>query len=252
MPAVSPARIEVRGLTMAPAGEVVQRGLDFEVAPGTILGVVGDSGSGRSLLLRHMAGLHRPAAGDISYDGESFWGGTDADRERMRRRFGVLFQGAVLVSSMTLLENVAVKLRLNTRLVREEAEDVAALRLAIMGLRGYERHYPSQVSETVRTRAALARATALDPDVLFFDEPTTGLDPLAAHRVDDLIRFLRDASGATVVLTTHDLASLFDLADDAVFLDSERKTMIARGRPEELRDRCPDPKVRAFLTRGRL
>ena len=247
-----PARIEVRGLAMTSRGEIVQSGLDFQVAPRSIFAITGDSGSGKSLLMRHMVGLHRPAAGDVMFDGESFWAGTDAERERLRRRFGVVFQGAVLVSSMTLLENVAVKLRTNTSLSGADADEVAALKLAVMGLRGYERYYPSQVTEGVKTRAALARATSLDPEILFFDDPSAGLDPLAARRIDDIILGLRDAMGATIVLASYDLPSVFALADDAVFLDSERKTMIARGRPEELRDRCEDPKVRAFLTRGRL
>lgn len=247
----SPARIEVRGLTMSVGGEVVQRDLDFEVAAGRILAVMGDGGSGRSLLLRHMAGLHRPAAGEVLYDGEGFWGGAEPDRARLKHRIGILFQGAVLISEMTLLENVAVKLRLNTALSDREADEVAALKLAIMGLRGCEQRYPSQVNEGMRIRAALARATSLDPDILFFDDPSALLDPLSARQVDDIILGLRDATGATIVLVSHDLPSIFALADDALFLDSEKKTMIARGRPEELRDHCPDPKVRAFLTRGR-
>jgi phospholipid/cholesterol/gamma-HCH transport system ATP-binding protein len=247
----SPARIEVRGLTISVEGQVVQRDLDFEVAAGQIFAVIGDGGSGRSLLLRNLAGIQRPTAGDVLYDGESFWGGSDADRERLRHRFGILFQGAVLIAEMTLLESVAVKLRLNTALSDREADEVAALKLAIMGLRGYERHYPSQVSVGMRIRAALARAIALDPDILFFDDPSALLDPLHSRRVDDIILGLRDATGATIVLVSHDLPSVFALADDALFLDGERKTMIARGRPEELRDHCPDPKVRAFLTRGR-
>ena len=247
----SPARIEVRRLTISVEGQVVQRDLDFEVAAGQIFAVIGDGGSGRSLLLRHMAGMQRPTAGEVLYDGESLWGGSEADRERLRHRFGILFQGAVLIAEMTLLENVAVKLRLNTALSDREADEVAALKLAIMGLRGHERHYPSQVSVGMRIRAALARAIALDPDILFFDDPSALLDPLHSQRVDDIILGLRDATGATIVLVSHDLPSVFALADDALFLDGEKKTMIARGRPEELRDHCPDPKVRAFLTRGR-
>lgn len=247
----APARIEVRRLTLESRGEVVQSGLDFQVRAGAIFAITGDGGGGKSFLLRHLIGLHRPAAGEVRFDGESLWGQGEAHREAQMRRFGVLFQGAVLVSSMTLLENVAVKLRLNTRMSASEADEFAALKLAVMGLRGYERYYPSQVTEGVRTRASLARATALDPEILFFDEPTAGLDPLAARRIDDLIRGLRDAMGATIVLASHDLASLFALADEVVFLDSERKTMIAKGRPDELRDRCEDPKVRAFLTRER-
>jgi phospholipid/cholesterol/gamma-HCH transport system ATP-binding protein len=248
----TPPRIEVRGLTIGVAGAVVQRGLDFAVGARQIFAVIGDGGSGRSLLLRHMSGLHRPMAGDVLYDGESYWEAAEADRERLKRRFGILFQGAVLVSEMTLLENVALKLRLNTTLSDAEADEVGALKLAIMGLAGYERRYPSQVSEGMRIRAALARAIALDPDILFFDDPSALLDPLSSRRVDDIILGLRDATGATIVLVSHELPSIFALADDALFLDSEKKTMIARGRPEELRDHCPDPKVRAFLTRGRF
>jgi phospholipid/cholesterol/gamma-HCH transport system ATP-binding protein len=250
--AAAAPRIEARGLTLAAGGEVVQQDVRFEVAAGRILAITGDSDSGKSFLMRHLVGLHRPAAGDVLYDGEAFWGGTDADRDRIRRRFGVLFQGAVLISGMTLLENVAVKLRLKAGLRDHEADEIAALKLAIMGLRGCERHYPAQVSEAARARAALARATALDPEILFFDEPAARLDPLSARRIDDIILGLRDATGATIVLASYDLPSLFSLADEAVFLDSERKTMIARGRPEDLRDHCPEPKVRAFLTRGRL
>jgi phospholipid/cholesterol/gamma-HCH transport system ATP-binding protein len=247
----TPPRIEVRGLTIGVASAVVQWGLDFTVRAGEIFAVIGDGGSGRSLLLRHMAGLHRPMAGDVLYDGESLWEGKEADRERLKRRFGILFQGAVLVSELTLLENVALKLRSNTSLSDAEADEVAALKLAIMGVAGYERHYPTQVSDGMRLRAALARAIALDPDILFFDDPQALLDPLNSRRVDDIILGLRDAMGATVVLVSHELPSIFALADDALFLDSEKKTMIARGRPAELRDHCPEPKVRAFLTRGR-
>jgi phospholipid/cholesterol/gamma-HCH transport system ATP-binding protein len=250
--AAPPSRIEVRGLELASGEEIVQRGIHFEVGAGRILAITGDGDSGKSFLLRHLVGLHRPAAGDVLYDGEPFWSGTDADRDRIRRRFGVLFQGAVLISGMTLLENVAVKLRLKAGLRDREADEIAALKLAIMGLRGFERYYPTQVSEAARARAALARATALDPEILFFDEPAARLDPLSARRIDDIILGLRDATGATIVLASYDLPSLFSLADEAVFLDSERKTMIARGRPEDLRDHCPEPKVRAFLTRGRL
>jgi phospholipid/cholesterol/gamma-HCH transport system ATP-binding protein len=245
-----PARIEVRGLTISVEGRVVQRDLDFEVATGQIFAVIGDGGSGRSLLLRTMAGIQPPMAGEVLYDGESLWRGSEQDRDRLRHRFGILFQGAVMISEMTLLENVAVKLRLNTTLSDREADEVAALKLAIMGLRGYEKHYPSQVSEGMRIRAALARATSLDPDILFFDDPSALLDPLHSRRVDDIILGLRDATGATIVLVSHDLQSIFALADYALFLDGEKKTMVARGRPQELRDHCSDPKVRAFLTRG--
>jgi phospholipid/cholesterol/gamma-HCH transport system ATP-binding protein len=243
--------LEARGLVLASRGEVVQRGLDFEVGEGTIFAITGDGGSGKSFLLRHLLGLGRPAEGDVLHDGESLWEGSGAARDRLRRRSGVLFQGAGLLSEATLLENVALKLRLNTPLSRRDADEVAALKLAIMGAGGHERRYPSEVSESLRARAALARATALDPELLFFDEPAARLDPLSSRRVDEIILELHELTGATIVLATYDLQSLLALADDAVFLDSEKRTMIARGRPSDLRDHCPDPKVRAFLGGGR-
>jgi phospholipid/cholesterol/gamma-HCH transport system ATP-binding protein len=244
-------RIEVRGLAMTSRGEIVQRGLDFEVGEGRVFAITGDAGSGKSLLLRHLVGLERPAEGEVLFDGESLWTGGGDAREKLRRRCGVLFQGAGLLSGATLLENVALKLRVNTALSDRDADEVAAMKLALVGAGGHEGRYPFEVGEAVRARAAVARATALDPELLFFDEPTAGLDPLGARRVDDLIHELRERTGATVVLASIDVDTLLALADDAVFLDSERRTMIARGRPSELRDRCPDPKVRAFLTRGR-
>jgi phospholipid/cholesterol/gamma-HCH transport system ATP-binding protein len=244
-------RIEARGLSVAAQGELVQRGLDFEVAEGTIFAITGDAGSGKSLLLRHLVGLERPAEGEVLFDGDSLWTGGGDARERLRRRCGVLFQGAGLLSGATLLENVALKLRVNTALSDRDADEVAAVKLALLGVGGHEGRYPFEVGEAVRARAAVARATALDPELLFFDEPTAGLDPLGARRVDDLILELRERTGATVVLASIDVDALVALADNAVFLDSERRTMIARGRPSELRDRCPEPKVRDFLTRGR-
>ena len=198
-----------------------------------------------------MVGLERPAEGDVLYSGEGFWSGTDEDRERLKLRFGVLFAGGALFSTKTLLENVTLKLRIHTRLADEDVLAVARLKLALMGLAGYENHYPSEVDASRRAWAGLARATVLDPEILFFEEPTARLDPLDARRVDDVVRRLRDDLGATVVLVSNDLASLFAVADEAIFLDSESKTMTARGNPAYLRDHSPDPKVRAFLGGGR-
>jgi phospholipid/cholesterol/gamma-HCH transport system ATP-binding protein len=243
--------IEVRGLSVTRGPFVFQRNLDFGVRRGQVFAITGDAGAGKWTLLRHMVGLDRPVEGEVLFSGESLWGATERDRERLKTRLGVLFAGGALLSTKTLLENVALTLRLHTGLAGEDVLDVARLKLAVMGLSGYEHHYPSEVDASLRAWAGLARATALDPETLFLEEPTARLDPLAARRVDDVVRRLRDDLGATVVLVSSDLASLFSVADEAIFLDSESKTMTARGNPAYLRDHSPDPKVRAFLGRGR-
>jgi phospholipid/cholesterol/gamma-HCH transport system ATP-binding protein len=244
-------QIEVRNLTMAFGPRVVQQDLDFQVGRGEIFVIMGDSGCGKSTLMRHMIGLNRPAKGDVLYDGEPLWEGGDEARERLMDRFGVLYQGSALWSSMTLEENVALPLAERKRLGRREAADVARLKLALVGLAGFEGHYPAEISGGMRKRAGLARAMALDPEILYFDEPSAGLDPLSSRRLDDLILELRASSGTTIVLVTHELPSIFELGDNAVFLDAERRTMIASGRPEQLKE-SDEPKVRAFLARGRL
>ncbi len=248
---MSAAQVEVRGLTMAFGPRVVQRDLGFEVRRGEIFVIMGDSGCGKSTLMRHMIGLQQPAAGEVLYGGQPFWAAAEEERERLKRRFGVLFQAAALFSSMTLEENVALTLVERAALPAAEAARVARLKLALVGLAGFEEHYPAEISGGMRKRAGLARAMALDPEILYFDEPSAGLDPLSSRRLDDLILELRDSAGTTVVLVTHELPSIFELGDNAVFLDAERKTMIAQGKPSELRDH-PDPKLRAFLQRGRL
>jgi len=223
----------------------------FQIRRGEIFVIMGDSGCGKSTLMRHMIGLNRPAKGEVLYDGEPLWEGDEDARERFTDRFGVLYQNAALWSSMTLEENVSLPLVERKRLAAAEASEVARLKLALVGLAGFEGHYPAEISGGMRKRAGLARAMALDPEILYFDEPSAGLDPLSSRRLDDLILELRASSGTTIVLVTHELPSIFELGDNAVFLDAERKTMIAQGRPEELK-RSGEPKVRAFLERGRL
>jgi phospholipid/cholesterol/gamma-HCH transport system ATP-binding protein len=243
--------VEVRDLTMAFGSNVVQRDVRFQIRRGEIFVIMGDSGCGKSTLMRHMIGLNRPARGDVLYDGEPLWEGDEDAREGLMDRFGVLYQNAALWSSMTLEENVSLPLVERKRLAAAEASEVARLKLALVGLAGFEGHYPAEISGGMRKRAGLARAMALDPEILYFDEPSAGLDPLSSRRLDDLILELRASSGTTIVLVTHELPSIFELGDNAVFLDAERKTMIAQGRPEELK-RSGEPKVRAFLERGRL
>ena len=242
----------VRGLSMAYGDRIIQRDLSFDVLRGQIFVVMGGSGCGKSTLLRHLVGLLEPAAGSVSYAGVPFWPASEADRALQMRRIGVLYQSGALWSSMTLAENVALPLETYAALSPSDVAEIVDLKLALVGLAGFGSFYPSEISGGMRKRAGLARAIALDPDVLFFDEPSAGLDPLSAKRLDDLILELRDSLGATVVVVTHELASLLAIGDDSVFLDSESKTQIARGAPAVLLDNCPKPKVQAFLRRGEI
>jgi phospholipid/cholesterol/gamma-HCH transport system ATP-binding protein len=168
----------------------------------------------------------------------------------MKRRFGVLFQNGALWSSMTLAENIGLPLRQYTRLEERAIREVCAYKLALVGLAGFEDYYPNEISGGMRKRAGLARAMALDPEILFFDEPSAGLDPISAKLLDDLILELRESLGTTVVVVTHELASIFTIGDNSVFLDPVTKTQLATGNPVALRDSCPDRTVRNFLQRG--
>ncbi|WP_337288734.1 ATP-binding cassette domain-containing protein [Candidatus Methylomirabilis sp.] len=248
--ALPEARIEVRDLDMLYGDRVIQRNLSFTVRRGDIFVVMGGSGCGKSTLLRHMIGLIQPARGDVFYDGRSFWAAEPAEREQMMRGFGVLYQSGALWSSMTLAENVALSLGEYTDLSPAEIREIVSLKLALVGLAGFEEFYPSEISGGMRKRAGLARAMALDPDILFFDEPSAGLDPISSRLLDDLILEIRDSLGATVVIVTHELPSIFAIATNSVFLDADTKTMIAAGNPKELLEHPPDPKIRRFLTRG--
>jgi len=242
--------IVVENLDMAYGPLVIQRDLNFVVPRGRVFLIMGASGCGKSTLLRHLTGLMEPAGGRVVFDGHDFWAGTEQDQERILHRIGVLFQGGALWSSLTLSENVALPLEQFTRLRAGEIRDVVSYKLSLVGLAGFEEFYPSEISGGMRKRAGLARAMALDPEVLFFDEPSAGLDPISARRLDELILELRDSLGATVVVVTHELASIFAIGDDSVFLDAETRTMTAAGHPKVLLEESPDPRVRAFLSRG--
>jgi phospholipid/cholesterol/gamma-HCH transport system ATP-binding protein len=242
--------IRLEDLTMAYGEFVIQRDLTLDINEGEIFIVMGDSGCGKSTLLRHMVGLMRPAKGTVFYGDRDFWGASAEQRAPLMRRFGVLFQSGALWSSMTLAQNVALPLREYTSLGEDEICEIVSLKLSLVGLAGFESFYPSEISGGMKKRAGLARAMALDPDVLFFDEPSAGLDPISAKRLDDLILDLRSSLGATVVVVTHELASIFAIGDDSVFLDADTRTMIARGKPATLREECPNEKVRTFLNRG--
>ncbi len=244
--------VEIRGLTMAYEDFVIQRDLDFAINRGEIFAVMGISGCGKTTLLRHLVGLKSPAKGEVLYDGESFWGAIPERRQQLMRKFGVMYQNGALWSSMTLAENVSLPLEVYTDLRRSEIREIARFKLALVGLAGFEDFHPSEVSGGMQKRVGVARAMALDPDILYFDEPSAGLDPISARRLDDLIRELRDSLGITMVIVTHELDSIFAVADRSLFLDPDTHTMLAIGPPAELRDHSPDPKIRQFLNRGRL
>ncbi|UCE79806.1 MAG: ATP-binding cassette domain-containing protein [Nitrospiraceae bacterium] len=243
--------IIVQDLTMAFGSFVVQRDLTFTINHGDIFIIMGGSGCGKSTLLRHLIGLQRPAKGKVLYENVSFWDSEPADQERLKRRFGILYQSGALWSSMTLAENVALPLEEYTDLKKDQIKEIISLKLSLVGLSGFEDYYPSEISGGMKKRAGLARAMALDPDILFFDEPSAGLDPVSAKLLDDLIIELRDSLGATVVVVTHELASIFAIANNSVFLDPETKTMIATGDPNRLLAESEEPKIRTFLTRGK-
>jgi phospholipid/cholesterol/gamma-HCH transport system ATP-binding protein len=242
--------IKVSDLTMAYGDFVIQRDLNFTVNRGDIFIIMGGSGCGKSTLLRHLIGLKSPAKGKFLYEDVSFWEVSHPKQQELMRKFGVLYQSGALWSSMTLAENIALPLGEYTDLPPAEITELVDLKLALVGLSGYGEFYPSEISGGMQKRAGLARAMALDPEFLFFDEPSAGLDPISARRLDDLILELRDSLGTTIVVVTHELASIFTIGNNSVFLDPETRTMIAQGDPNRLLAESRDQKVRDFLTRG--
>jgi phospholipid/cholesterol/gamma-HCH transport system ATP-binding protein len=246
----APVPISVRGLTMAYGSFVLMRDLNFEVQRGDIFFIMGGSGCGKSTLLYHLIGLKEPAAGEIFYNGVSFTKAEPDQRERMLREFGILYQQSALWSAMTLAENVAMVLGLFTNLTPAQAREVASMKLALVGLKGFEDYYPNEISGGMKKRAGLARAIALDPELLFFDEPSAGLDPITSRLLDDLILDLKESLGATIVIVSHELASIFTIGTNSIFLDADSHSSIASGDPKQLLAHSHDPRVRCFLTRG--
>lgn len=242
--------IEVKGLQMAYGSFVVMRDLNFRIKRGEVMVIMGGSGCGKSTLLKHLIGLLEPAKGDILYDGDSFVQASYHEKQRKLRTFGVLYQGGALWSSMTLAENVALPLEEYTRLSDREIAEIVSYKLSLVGLSGFEEYYPAEISGGMRKRAGLARAMALDPDILFFDEPSAGLDPISSRRLDDLILQLSESLGTTIVVVTHELQSIFAIADNAIFLDVQHRTMTAFGNPNDLRDNPPNKNVYRFLMRS--
>jgi phospholipid/cholesterol/gamma-HCH transport system ATP-binding protein len=242
--------IVVEDLTVAYGSNVILHDLTFTINRGDIFIIMGGSGCGKSTVLRSMVGLLPPSKGQVLYDGLSFWSAEPEEQKSIMRKFGILYQSGALWSSLTIAENVALPLQEYSDLSPGQIEKIVSLKLALVGLSGFEEYYPAEISGGMKKRAGLSRAMALDPEILFFDEPSAGLDPISAHLLDELIIELRNSLGATVVVVTHELASIFAIGSNSVFLDAGTKTMIAAGEPRKLLTESKDPRVINFLTRG--
>lgn len=247
----APTALEVKDLRMVYGKKLIQEHISFKVAKGGIFIIMGGSGCGKSTLLKHLIGLLPPAAGQVICGDVDYWRAETAAQQAIRRRFGVLFQGAALFSTLTLVENVMLPMQLNgepKKSVAEQRDNAEAL-LKMVSLVEAKDLLPSEISGGMKKRAALARAMALEPELLFLDEPSAGLDPVSARKFDDLILDLRERTGAAVVVVSHELASLFAIGDDGIFLDAGSKQPIAHGAPRTLLETCDHPFVQAFLKR---
>src|SRR5262245_37904946 len=245
----APVAIEVRGVTVGYGDRVIQQNLDFQVRRGEVFVILGGSGSGKSSVLKVMIGLYEPLAGEIRIDGENLVESEGENRLRLLRKFGVMYQSGALFGSMTVLENVRLPLDEFTELGTGERALVAAGKLTQVGLLPAAARKPPALSGGMQKRAGIARAMALDPGILFLDEPSAGLDPITSAGLDQTIRELSRGLGITFVVVTHELPSIYAIADRCIMLDPRTKTMIAEGKPAELRDHSTNPYVRQFFLR---
>lgn len=241
--------IQVTGLTIGYGTRVLMENLEFEVKRGEIFFIMGGSGCGKSTLLKHLIGLYEPMRGEIKLRGRSIVRADEDSRLEIMRSFGVTYQGGALFGSLTVAENVAMPLEEYTDLSRAEIAETVEKKLELVGLKGFGGFMPAELSGGMCKRAGLARALALDPTLLFFDEPSAGLDPVSSAGLDRLIVDLRDRIGATVVVVSHELDSVMSIGDRIIMLDKARRGIIAAGDPRELRDSSDDPEVLRFLNR---
>lgn len=244
--------LTVLDLTVAYGDNVIMKDVSFTVNRGDVFIIMGASGCGKSTLLSVLTGLKEPVKGDVSFDGLPFWGekSSDKNRKTAMRKAGILYQSGALWTSMTLAENVALPLTQYTALTPAEIQDLVALKLDLVGLAGFQDFYPSEISGGMKKRAGLARALALDPQIVFFDEPSAGLDPISSKNLDDLILQIKENLNTTIVMVTHELPSLLSVGTNSIYLDVDTKTLIAQGKPADLLKNPPNQKVQHFLTRG--
>lgn len=245
------AKIRVENLTVAYGSNVLMKNVDFTVSKGDVFIIMGGSGSGKSSLLRVLTGLKEPAKGDVFIDDQNFYAADSAARKEIMRNCGILYQSGALFSSMTLAENIALPLQQYTDYSENMIKDLVALKLALVGLKGYEDFYPAEISGGMKKRAGLARALALDPDILYFDEPSAGLDPVSSKLLDDLILEINKSLGTTIVVITHELSSIFAIGSNSIYLDVDIKGISAYGNPHDLLKNPPNKNVLSFLTGGK-
>ncbi|MBB1268200.1 ABC transporter ATP-binding protein [Shewanella sp. SR44-3] len=241
--------IRIKDLEIGYGDHAVQRQLNFDIQKNDIFFVIGGSGCGKTTLLKSMVGLLPPTQGEVLYQGQNFYDSDETTQAALLNSWGITFQTGALLSSMTLGENVALPLQIYTQLSGQQIAEAVAYKLALVGLAGFEDFYPSQLSGGMHKRAGLARALALDPQLLFFDEPSAGLDPISSMRLDQLIVQLCQALDSTVIIVSHELPSIMSIGTRCVFLDSQTKTMLDYGDPKILKGNSSQARVRQFLNR---
>lgn len=244
------AMIEIKNLTMGYGSFVLQQNADFTVNKGDIFIIMGGSGCGKSSMLRVLTGLLPPLKGEVIIDGTNIAKASSAQLDNIRKKSGILYQSGALFSSMTLSENIALPLQQYSNYSAAEIKELASLKLSLVGLAGFDDFYPSEISGGMKKRAGLARALALDPEIVYFDEPSAGLDPISSRNLDDLIIEINRSLGTTIVVVTHELASIFAIGTNSIFLDPKTKSILAKGNPHDILKNPPNQEVLEFLTRG--